>query len=342
VNSTYGIPMDGEGKRLQRTDYHVAWISPLPDVELLPSRLMLDEEHIPPLYDTHYDENTYIFGSISGHTVVIATCPKGMTGNVNAGRLTGPMLKTFPNINMAVLVGIGGGVPYPTPMEDSLEDIHLGDVVVGWPGDGKPAVVYHDSGRQKINGEYEMLGTIDKPEWRLTNALGMVGSDHEVGKTNFKNHLTRLKDHKKFRHPGFEHDRLFKASYHHVGGKESKCVACDQNQLVIRPQRTDEDKNRFIFHQGRIASGNSVIRDGEIRDEISKRCDGVLCVEMEAAGIDVDGKCLAIRGISDYADSHKNDQWKFHAAGNAAAFARELLCKIQPGSIKHMNATAEG
>lgn len=48
---------------------------------------------------------------INGHAVVVATCPQGKAGNVNAGRLTGSMFKTFPNIRMAVLVGIGGGIP---------------------------------------------------------------------------------------------------------------------------------------------------------------------------------------------------------------------------------------
>ncbi|KAK2759245.1 nacht and ankyrin domain protein [Colletotrichum kahawae] len=46
---------------------------------------------------------------------------------------------------------------------------------------------------------------------------------------------------------------------------------------------------------------------------------------MEVAGVDANSPCLVIRGISDYADSHKNDVWKSYAAGNAAVFARHLL-----------------
>jgi hypothetical protein len=87
----------------------VAWIYPLADVELLPTQLMLEEEHSTPPYDTHYDENTYICGTIHGHAIVVATCPPGETGNVNAGRLTGPMFKRFSNIRMAALVGIRAG-----------------------------------------------------------------------------------------------------------------------------------------------------------------------------------------------------------------------------------------
>ncbi|KAJ2996578.1 hypothetical protein NUW58_g938 [Xylaria curta] len=94
-------------KTLQRTDYHVAWICPVATIELLPSRVMLDEEHDTPPYDPDYDDNIYIFGTIAGHNLAMATCPKGMTGNANAGRLAGPLFTTFPNIRMALLVGIG-------------------------------------------------------------------------------------------------------------------------------------------------------------------------------------------------------------------------------------------
>ncbi|KAH8723879.1 kinesin light chain, partial [Phaeosphaeriaceae sp. PMI808] len=315
--------MASSHKQLSCADYHVAWVCPLADVELLPARLMLDEEHPTPPYDTHYDENTYICGTINGHAVVVATCPPGGTGNVNAGRLTGPMFKTFPNIRMAVLVGIGGAIPRLTPSEDPLDDIHLGDVVVGWPGDGKPACVYHDQGRSKVDGHFELVGTMQNPDWRLLQALGILASDQEIGKTTFADQLRRLQKNKKFAlkfaRPSLERDRLFKATYHHIGDYGSDCAACDYKQLVQRHQRSADDAHELVFHRGRIATGNAVIQDGELRDEIGARCDGALCVEMEAAGVDINRRCLVIRGISDYADSHKADIWKPYAAGNAAA-----------------------
>jgi hypothetical protein len=55
-----------------------------------------------------------------------------------------------------------------------------------------------------------------------------------------------------------------------------------------------------------------------------------LCFEMEAAGLMNDFSCLVIRGISDYCDSHKHDAWQRYAAGNVAAFTRELLLLIPP------------
>ncbi|KAJ4344270.1 hypothetical protein N0V95_006213 [Ascochyta clinopodiicola] len=319
------------------SDYHVAWICAVADLELLPARLMLDDEHPTPPYDTHYDENTYICGSINGHAVVVATCPPGETGNVNAGRLTGSMFKTFRNIRMAVLMGIGGGIPSPVVSEDALDNVHLGDVVVGWPGDGKPACVYHDRGRSKVDNQFELVGTIQNPDWRLTNALGVLASDHEMGKTTFNDQLARLQRHKKktkFAYPGAEHDRLFKAAYHHKGDYTSECMACcDQSELVERPQRTEEDQQTLVFHRGRVATGNIVVQDAELRDKIGARCDGALCVEMEAAGVDTNRQCLVVRGISDYADSHKSDKWRSYAAGTAAAFTRELLCRVAVSAV---------
>jgi nucleoside phosphorylase len=38
--------------------------------------------------------------------------------------------------------------------------------------------------------------------------------------------------------------------------------------------------------------------------------------------------CLVIRGISDYCDSHKNDQWQGYASATAAAYAREVVLRM--------------
>ncbi|KAK7994975.1 hypothetical protein PG990_013748 [Apiospora arundinis] len=84
-----------------------------------------------------------------------------MTGNVNTGRVTGPIFKTFSGIRIAVLVGIGGGVPRAQPSDDPTEDVHLGDVVVGWPGDERPVCIYYDAGRWHTDGQFEVLGTIN-------------------------------------------------------------------------------------------------------------------------------------------------------------------------------------
>ncbi|KAF2197775.1 hypothetical protein GQ43DRAFT_451462 [Delitschia confertaspora ATCC 74209] len=253
------------------------------DYHLLPARLMLDEEHAVPPYDTHYDDNTYIFGKIRGHTIVVATCSQGETGNCH--------------------VGIGGGIPRSSISKDSLNDIHLEDV---------------DS---LIEGQWAVQNSRHnaEPDWRLTNALSILTSDHDLGRTN------------KFAHAGLEHDRLFKAGYHHIGEYGANCAACDKNELVQRPPRTENDKSKLVFHRGRIATGNSVIQDGQLRDQIGAICGEALCIEMEAAGVDVNRKCLVIHGVFDYADTHKDDMWRSHAAGKATDLG--LFLSQNPNSL---------
>ena len=108
---------------------------------------------------------------------------------------------------------------------------------------------------------------------------------------------------------------------------------CDESQLVQRVARTEADTAGFVFHNGRIATGNAVIKDAARRDQLREECKGVLCIEMEAGGL-ASFPCLVVRGICDYADARKNDQWQGYAAAVAAAFAKELLGHIRPSEVE--------
>ena len=55
---------------------------------------------------------------------------------------------------------------------------------------------------------------------------------------------------------------------------------------------------------------------------------------MEAAGVMNTFPCLVIRGICDYADTHKNDAWQNYAAITATAFASELLGYLDIGDVE--------
>jgi nucleoside phosphorylase len=84
---------------------------------------------------------------------------------------------------------------------------------------------------------------------------------------------------------------------------------------------------------GTIALGNQVMRDAAQRDKVSSELGGVLCFEMEAAGLMNSFPCLVIRGICDYADSHKNKRWQPYAAAVAAEYAKESLSVIPPAEV---------
>jgi nucleoside phosphorylase len=102
-------------------------------------------------------------------------------------------------------------------------------------------------------------------------------------------------------------------------------------QLVRSPRVTDEPQ----IHYGTIASGNQVMKDAGARDRLAQK-HGIICFEMEAAGLMDVLPCLVIRGICDYADSHKNKKWQGYAAIAAAAYAKELLYVIRTPQISDM------
>ncbi|KAF3905114.1 Nephrocystin-3 [Orbilia brochopaga] len=307
----------GELVKLSRQEYTVGWLCALQKNELVAARAMLDVRHEPCDLPFH-DENSYTYGSINNHNVVIACMPSGIPGTLSALKLVQPLSQSFPNMRIHLFVGIGGGIPRNPPPSNPLHDIHLGDVVIGWnERPGAPSVVQYDFRRAEV-GQDELLGTLDKPDRRLLNALTTLVAKYHEGETKFSEHLKRSK----FLHPGLENDKLYQSVYPHGGG--DTCSMCDP-YLSNRPKRKTSD---FVFHQGTILSGDSVIKDAELRDRLAKKFSNAICVEMEAAGVMDEKHCLVIRGICDYADSHKNKMWQPYAAATAAAFARELLYTI--------------
>lgn len=77
-----------------------------------------------------------------------------------------------------------------------------------------------------------------------------------------------------------------------------------------------------------------MVKDSHLRNKLGQEL-GAYCVEIEAAGLINHLPCLVVRGICDYADSHKNDAWHGYAAVTAAAYAKELLSVI-PVTQHHM------
>ncbi|EXJ77515.1 hypothetical protein A1O3_09742 [Capronia epimyces CBS 606.96] len=101
----------------QRNDDTVGWICSLP-IGFKAARSMMDKVH-PELPRITGDTNTYAWGNVAGHNVVIATGVPSHVAAVAAANL----IRSFPGVRFCLLVGIGGGVP------DSSPDIRLGDVV---------------------------------------------------------------------------------------------------------------------------------------------------------------------------------------------------------------------
>ncbi|KAK5459620.1 hypothetical protein LTS15_003749 [Exophiala xenobiotica] len=305
-------------------DYVIGIICALA-VEKAAFQAMLDDVH-DPLPTVTGDENSYTFGRIGVHNVVVACLPAGMTGNNSAATVAKDMLRSFP-IKIGLMGGVGGGV------WSKKVDMRLGDVVVSQPDGKHGGVVQWEFGKIEKGGFFKRTGSLDKPPRVLLNALQDVKIKHMTEGDSLAEHLSQMVVNKPFMaqtfgHHGLEHDQLYQAAYEHIGGET--CEECDPGQVVERlPPRT---RSAPKIYYGNIASGNEVMKHGLTRDRIAAE-EGIICFEMEAAGLMDHFPCLVIRGICDYADSHKNKRWQPYAASTAAAYAKELLLVIPTAEV---------
>jgi nucleoside phosphorylase len=301
--------------------------------ELAPVRVLLDKTH--PHLQTSRDQTGYVLGEIGVHNVVVAVMPE--VGNNCAARTAKQLLCDFPSVRLGLLVGIGGGVPD----KESGNDIRLGDIVVSKPTGGLSGVVQYDRGKSTIHG-FEQTITLPKPPDVLLRAVEMLVSKHKEDKSQVPQYLHEMLERRptmrgEYGYPGAEHDQLFQATYNHPTTDHDQllettsthhthqdCGGCDRSQVIVREERSCQDPQ---IHYGIIGSANIVLKNAAEREVLRKRLK-IICVEMEAAGFMETFPCLVIRGICDYADSHKNKKWQGYAAAAAAAYMKELLMTI--------------
>ncbi|CAH0042641.1 unnamed protein product [Clonostachys rhizophaga] len=321
--------------QLQPRDYTVGWICAIKP-EFIAAQVFLDEPHEDPEYISQHDNNTYALGRMGKHNIAIAALPMGEYGTISAATVARDMMHTFPNIRVGLMVGIGGGAP------SDRHDIRLGDIVVGTPGNGEGGLLQYDFGQNIQDREFQTTGFLNQPPPFLRTALMKLQAGYdiqghtlrsEVGRVLEKN--TRLR--KQFRRPDISTDRLYQSEVTHASPGENCDKICGVSGLKLRPERDEDDLG---VHYGLIASANQLMKNALVRDNLASTRD-ILCFEMEAAGLMNHFPCLVIRGICDYADSHKNKDWQGFAAMMAAAYAKDLLKQILPNKVESEKSIGE-
>ena len=313
--------------------YTVGWICAV-HTEYVAAQAFLDKEHGRPEELSPNDNNDYTLGEIGGHNVVIAVLPDGEYGISSAASVARDMLHSFPNIRIGLMVGIGGGAP------SQKHDIRLGDIVVSASRDGNGGVFQYDFGKTVQGLSFCPTGFLNQPPTILRTAVSGLKALYERKGHQLEEAIDNIleknkKMRRKYRRPDPDSDRLYQSEVLHPLHNEASCArSCgnDPSKLIIRPERTEDEDNPAI-HYGLIASANQVMKDALIRDKLAAEKD-VLCFEMEAAGLMNHFPCLVIRGICDYADSHKNKEWQGYAAMAAAAYTKDLLCRIVPQQVE--------
>ncbi|KAL7918287.1 hypothetical protein ACQKWADRAFT_247876 [Trichoderma austrokoningii] len=307
------------------------------------------------------DLNTYTTGRIGKHNVVLALLPH--IGKSNAAAAAASFRSSYTHVELALLVGVCGGVPRVGGHEE--DEIILGDVVIS------RAVVQYDFGRRypekfiRKNTFEDNLGKATKniqsllKNFETDRGLSLLQSQTaqfliqlQSKRTGRNNRLLN-----KYRYPGTTKDRLFKSDYRHMHrGFQGHCcdicddssdavcedalnatceeLGCEEHYFVERERlqekqefelnNSEEEAQAPAIHLGAVASGDTVLKSGRDRDEIAQN-EGVIAFEMEAAGIWGEIPCIIVKGVCDYADSHKNKKWQDFAAATAAAAAKALL-----------------
>ncbi|KAI3572748.1 nucleoside phosphorylase domain-containing protein [Fusarium oxysporum f. sp. albedinis] len=307
------------------SDYTVGWICAL-SIEAVAATVFLDHEIEGPATQAKDDTNNYIYGRIQKHNVVIATLPVGEYGTATAASVAKDLTRSFPNVRIGLMVGIGGGAP-------SLnKDIRLGDVVVSTPNGEHGGIFQYDYGKSLQDQVFQHTRILDQPPQLLRSAVSSLQVQHRIHGNGLQESIAtileqypRLRD--EYGRPSDSADILFKPAVVHAGGES--CDICDKDETDIVNRKPREHRKSWI-HYGIIASANSLMKNAMLRDKLATQ-KGVLCFETEAAGLMNGFSCLVIRGICDYSDSHKNKVWQGYAAMAAAAYAKQIITGIPRG-----------
>ncbi|KAI0435292.1 hypothetical protein F5Y09DRAFT_3403 [Xylaria sp. FL1042] len=329
--------------------------------------LPLEADAVLAVFDHHWDiqlfgnmegdKNAYSVGRIGCHNVVLVHMP-GM-GRTPAATVATSCRTSFPGISLALVVGICGAVPFGR----HSTEIVLGDVVIS------DRLVVYDFGRQfpdKFMRKEETHDSARKPPEEIRNFLSKikVRMRQTILQNRTGSHLEALIRSGYPPYPGVHEDRLFEPSYRHRHQRPSECahctsseplngsvcdiaristcdvLGCDLRKLVARQRHSliVSGVRSWLpgIHFGAYASGDRVMKSGEHRDEIADR-EEVIAFEMEGAGVWEIFPCIIIKGVCDYADSHKNKKWQGYAAVTAAACLKAFL-EVWPTRVSTSNS----
>jgi len=100
-----------------------------------------------------------------------------------------------------------------------------------------------------------------------------------------------------------------------------------RKRLEQKRQLEIDEAQEPAIYVGSVATGDKVMKSAEDRDRIANT-EGIIAFEMEAGGVWEDVPCIIIKGVCDYADSHKNKKWQDFAAATAAATMKALLERL--------------
>ncbi|KAM0189337.1 hypothetical protein ACHAPI_010103 [Fusarium lateritium] len=305
-----------------RKDYAVGWVCVLP-IEAAAAKAILDRVYDDPSeVRIPGDNNNYVLGSLLGHNVVVAYPNSSLSATTSLADVVTQLHASYTSIRFHLMVGIAGGAP------NTGEDIRLGDVVVGKSTADWPGIIRFDANGQRTEDQSVRGRASDQQRSLLLSAVGKAETAAIFEESKMRQYMSDIvqKGATTFAYPGPEQDLLFESSYDHVTIQpgEEGCNHCDHGKIQFRQPREGQDP---IVHHGVIASSPRLMGHGATRDKFAND-HGILCFDTEAPELRDAAHYLIIRGICDYADSHRSEIWHAYAAAASAAYAKEVISFI--------------
>ncbi|AKB51629.1 hypothetical protein MSBRW_2376 [Methanosarcina barkeri str. Wiesmoor] len=238
------------------------------------------------------------------HNLVLTNA--GMGNNLAATKAS-LLMEHFPNVKSIIMVGISGGVPNPDKVNDH---VRLGDVVVS----NEYGVIQYDN-IKKESQKIIFRNPPRPPSASLLEEVKYLEAGEILGNRPWEKYIDQSLSIIKTIRPSEDKDILYCSDI--------------QEEIINHPKDPKRIKGQLRVFIGPIASANILQKDPKARDKLRDKF-GVKAIEMEASGIadatwNHEVGYLVVRGICDYCDSHKNDEWQQYAAVVAAAYTRALI-----------------
>ncbi|OAA55165.1 Ankyrin repeat-containing domain protein [Cordyceps fumosorosea ARSEF 2679] len=303
-------------------NYTVGWVCALP-VEVAAAKALLDHVHGELPADLSSDDpNSYVLGNIQGHNIVLAHPPFGSSEATSTAAVDAQMRARFKSIRFSLMVGIGGGAP------SGKNDIRLGDVVVSKPTSTRPGLMQLDLETKPVGDPDTSKTALRKPSTLLLTAAGKAETIDILGESMISCYIAEIanKDAFTFTRPTANKNVLsdYDCERTSTESADGGCNTCDTNETQYGSPREVQVTR---IHYGLVASTTRPMCHATTRDSLARE-HGILCFETEASGLIGTDQCLIIRGICDYADSHRCKHWHGYAAAASAAYAKEILLQI--------------
>jgi nucleoside phosphorylase len=226
-------------------------------------------------------------------------------GNQAAGAVTTQALISFPDIEHIILVGIAGACPNPAKPS---EHVRLGDIV---DVDHRGIVQYDNVKESPKTVQYRSHP--QKPSARMLQSATDLDAEAELGKRPWEKWIALGTE----RYTGAARPR------------DESDVLHEGKEVIGHPVDPKRRSSHPRVHRGAIASADTLQKNPAERDMLRDKWD-VRAIEMEGSGFQnaawMQGKdAMIVRGICDYCDPFKNDDWQPYASLVAAAYARAMI-----------------